>query len=199
MGDCIRVEKLNDWLYCLKEVESVNLYLILGSEQALLFDTGYGYVDYRSQIREITALPLIVVNSHGDPDHALGSYLFPEVYMHRGDYEFLMELDQDAKRKMETIEYRLKKLPELADEMDVEAYIKPNLADTVIRFIDDGDEFRLGGLTCRVYTTPGHSKGSVCSARKKGGCSQGIQRPIIMCFIRQGFRTMRRFVFIWTV
>lgn len=162
MSDCIRIEKLDEQLYCLKEVESVNLYLILGKEKALLFDTGYGYVDYRSRIREITELPLIVVNSHGDPDHALGSYLFPEVYMHRGDYNFLMDLDQDARRKMETIEYRLKKLPELADEMDMEAYVKPNLMDTVFYFINDGDTFGLGGLTCRVCFTPGHSKGSIC-------------------------------------
>lgn len=162
MDDCIRTEKLNERLYCLKEVESVNRYLIVGENKALLFDTGYGYIDFRPQIQEITDLPLIVVNSHGDPDHALGSYLFPEVYMHKADYPYLMNLDKSAATKAETIEYRLMKLPQLKYAMDINAYVQPNIQNTIFHFIDDGDTFELGGMTLHVIHTPSHTRGSIC-------------------------------------
>lgn len=103
------VEQLDKRLYCLKEVESISRYLILGEKKALLFDTGYGYTDLTEQIKELTSLPLVVVNSHGDPDHALGSYQFPQVYLHYGDFDYLMNLDRDSQQKKGTIEYRLKK------------------------------------------------------------------------------------------
>lgn len=157
----IHVEKLLENLYCLKEVESVNRYLIIGAEKALLFDTGYGYMDFREQLTSITSLPLYVVNSHGDPDHALGSYLFEQVYMHSGDYEFLMNLDQNSAEKKATIDYRLTKLPGLAQAMDINSYILPNLGKTEFVFLSDGDNFQLGGLTLDVIHIPGHSMGSI--------------------------------------
>ena len=39
--------KAEDWLYILDDINSERLYLILGKEKALLFDTGYGFCDYR--------------------------------------------------------------------------------------------------------------------------------------------------------
>ncbi len=155
------VQQLAENLYCLKEVESICRYLIVGKEKALLFDTGYGYIDFREQISEITDLPLIVVNSHGDPDHALGSYLFPHVYMHCGDFNYLMDLDRNQEEKKGTIEYRLKKLPGLKDEMSIESYIKPNLSKTEFSFVNDGDIFDLGDITLQIIHIPGHTAGSI--------------------------------------
>ncbi len=165
----IHVEKINDRLYCLKEVESICRYLILGDKKAMLFDSGYGYIDFTMQIRELTDLPLVVVNSHGDPDHALGSYLFPQVYLHYGDFDYLMRLDRNSAKKRDTIDYRLKKLPGLADEMDIEGYIKPNLSKTEFLFLEDGMAFDLGGLTLKVIHIPGHTPGSVALFCEENG------------------------------
>ena len=55
--------KAEDWLYILDDINSERLYLILGKEKALLFDTGYGFCDYRPLIHEVTDLPLTVVCS----------------------------------------------------------------------------------------------------------------------------------------
>lgn len=155
------VKKINEHIYCLKEVESISRYLILGNKKALLFDCGYGYVDFTGQIQELTNLPLVVVNSHGDPDHALGSYLFPQVYLHGSDFTYLMELDRDSDTKRGTIEYRIRKMSGLAKEMDVEEYVKPHLMGTEFLFLEDGMRFDLGGLTLRVIHIPGHTPGSV--------------------------------------
>lgn len=163
------VRKINDRLYCIIEVESIHRYLILGNKKAMLFDTGYGYTDVTTIIKEITSLPLIVVNSHGDPDHALGSYQFSEVYIHQDDYNMVKEFDKDSKQKLGTIEYRIKKLPSLKDAMNIEAYIKPNLSSTQFHFIKDEDVFDLGDLTIQFIHVPGHTFGSIVAFCKETG------------------------------
>ncbi|MDF7639363.1 MBL fold metallo-hydrolase [Lactobacillus sp. ESL0791] len=155
------VNKVEKNLYCLKEVDSINRYLIIGKKYALLFDCGYGYIDFTSQIKEITNLPLIVVNSHGDPDHALGSYLFEHVYIHIADYNSLLAIDNDSAMKKMTIDYRLKKLPGLKEKMSIESYIKPNLSKTEFSFVKDGDSFDLGCLHAHIIHIPGHTPGSI--------------------------------------
>lgn len=155
-----RVQKLADDLYCLEEVGLVNLYLLRGSERALLVDTGYGYTDYRPLIRAITDLPLIVVNTHGDPDHALGSYLFPVVYLGEEDYEGLLAND-DADFKRGSVQFRYTVLPAVKGLIDEDAYCASTLKNTEFRFLKEGDTLDLGGgQIVEVYDLPGHSNGS---------------------------------------
>lgn len=71
--DFYNVQKLNDDLYIITEAAHVHCYLILGQKKAILFDIGYGYEDIRPIVRSITDLSVILVLSHGDPDHSFGS------------------------------------------------------------------------------------------------------------------------------
>lgn len=159
---CKSIEKINNQLYCLKEIESVNRYLIVGTSHALLFDTGYGYLDFKEQIKKITDLPVYVVNSHGHPDHGLGDYLFKNVYIHVNDYYQLLAFDNDSTTKLHTIKYRYKKLPELKNYINEQQYIKPgNLSHTKFHFIKDHDKFDLGNLSLEVIEIPGHTYGSI--------------------------------------
>ena len=159
---CKSIEKINNQLYCLKEIESVNRYLIVGTSHALLFDTGYGYLDFKEQIKKITDLPVYVVNSHGHPDHGLGDYLFKNVYIHVNDYYQLLSFDNDSTTKLHTIKYRYKKLPELKNYINEQQYIKPgNLSHTKFHFIKDHDKFDLGNLSLEVIEIPGHTYGSI--------------------------------------
>lgn len=155
-----RVQKLAEDLYCLEEVGLINMYLLLGSEKALLIDTGYGYTDYRPLIRQITGLPLLVVNTHGDPDHALGSYLFPQVYLGEEDYADLLAHDYPA-FKRSSVEFRYTVLPAVRGFIDEEAYYASTLKNTVFRFLKEGDTLDLGGgQIIELYDLPGHSNGS---------------------------------------
>ena len=52
----------------------------------MLFDIGYGYEDIQPIIHQITDLPVMLVISHGDPDHGLGSNHFKDVWLHPLDY-----------------------------------------------------------------------------------------------------------------
>ena len=56
----------------------VRCFLILGTERALLLDTGAGECDLPGLIRTVTDLPLIVVQTHGDGDHTANSGSFPD-------------------------------------------------------------------------------------------------------------------------
>lgn len=162
-----RVQKIDDHLYCLLEVNLVCMYLILGSEKAMLLDTGYGYTDYRPLIRAITDLPLVVVNTHGHPDHALGSYLFKDVYMAEEDYENLCCHCNPVLKKA-SLEFRYQIFPECRGLIEEEAYCQTDFSDTRFHFIQEGEIFDLGGgQLMEIYSMPGHSDGSVCVLDRK--------------------------------
>ena len=67
----------------------VRCFLILGSEQALLLDTGAGPCDLLGMIREITSLPLTVVQTHGDGDHTANSGQFDRIYAHPAEFDVI--------------------------------------------------------------------------------------------------------------
>ncbi|OUQ06820.1 MBL fold metallo-hydrolase [Erysipelatoclostridium sp. An15] len=74
----------------------VREFLIIGSTEALLIDTGFGNTDLKSKIQKITNLPVKVVLSHGDKDHSGGLKQFDECYVHKND---LLLIDGNIKVK----------------------------------------------------------------------------------------------------
>lgn len=161
MGYIHDVQKINDRLFCIKDVQSINKYLILGKSKALIFDTGFGFTDFKPLIREITNLDYFVVDSHSDVDHCEGNYLFPEVYISIHDYRNL-NLNDDYEFKKGQVDYRIKKNPDLVHMMDVPAYFTHSIFDTHYHFLEEGDSFDLGDLQLEVIEIPGHTSGSIC-------------------------------------
>mgnify|MGYP003304475929 CR=1 FL=1 len=78
--------QVNNHIYQLKDPMGVLTTLVIGKDKALLVDTAYGIGDLKEAIRNITTLPLLVINSHGHMDHSCGNYLFDEVGW--GSYEY---------------------------------------------------------------------------------------------------------------
>ena len=60
--------------------EEVISYLILGRQKAILFDTGMGISDIKKVVRELTKLPILVLNSHTHDDHVGGNWEFHTIY-----------------------------------------------------------------------------------------------------------------------
>lgn len=169
MSLCNSVKKIKEGLYCIDEVHSCNRYLIVGSQKALLFDTGYGYTDFRPLIKDITNKDLYVVLSHGHQDHGNGAYLFNDVYMNQKDYKRLMDFNSPDYRRR-SIEYRLKKIPELENEIDIDKYINDVSYDHVhFHWIKEGDVFNLGDRKLEVIEIPGHSWGSIGLLERQSG------------------------------
>jgi len=54
-------------------------YLIVGTQRALLFDTGIGVVPLRPLVERLTRLPVTVLNSHTHYDHVGGNWEFDRI------------------------------------------------------------------------------------------------------------------------
>ena len=72
--------KVNDdtWRF---EDDGVRFFLFAGTKKAALIDSGMKVPDARKLAEGLTDLPLILVNTHADPDHISGNAAFEEVYM----------------------------------------------------------------------------------------------------------------------
>ncbi len=77
MKNCIKIDE-NTWRI---EDGSVRFYLLCGSQKAALIDTGMNYPEAKNLAESITSLPLILINTHADPDHISGNGAFKEFYM----------------------------------------------------------------------------------------------------------------------
>ena len=62
------------------QAEETISYLIVGTKQALLFDTGMGIANIHKVATQLTSRPIVVLNSHTHNDHVGGNSLFPFIY-----------------------------------------------------------------------------------------------------------------------
>src|SRR5438445_6768522 len=60
--------------------EETIAYLIVGTKQAVLFDTGMGIADIQQIVRKLTSRPIVVLNSHTHDDHVGDNSPFPFVF-----------------------------------------------------------------------------------------------------------------------
>ena len=151
------VVKYNDYLYQLKDRLGVLVTLVIGSQKALVFDTAYGIGNLKEEVKHITNLPLVVVNSHGHMDHSCGNYQFEEVYLHKDDFALCKKHNSYPwrVRNLETA----KRSGVLPTDFDEEAYLKQtegNLKEITVGTIID-----LGGIKGEVISMIGHTKGSI--------------------------------------
>jgi len=139
----------------------------LSPEKSCNSRDSYCYGNLKEQVKAITELPLIIVNSHGHLDHACGNYQFEEtVYIHEKDVELCKEHTgeqtrvgaiENAKHNMNFVTGQVENI--LPEDFDADAYIKGGTGKLAL--IKEGDKFQLGGITLSVYEFPGHTAGSI--------------------------------------
>jgi glyoxylase-like metal-dependent hydrolase (beta-lactamase superfamily II) len=132
------------------------MYLVLGKTKALLVDTGFGIGDLQGLVASLTPLPVIVVNTHGHPDHVGGNYQFEAVHIVRADIPMLHGCFGQQSRH-----WILKNL--LGDTPLPKAFQEFWLTrkpQTIIP-ISAGHTFDLGERTIRVIEIPGHTRGCI--------------------------------------
>ncbi len=136
-------------------------YLLLGSEKALLIDTGMSLGNIRKTVDGLTSLPITVVNTHAHVDHIGSNFRFSEIYYHEDDRD-VFALHTNASYvtqellKTELPSYFLKPLSPIIKKV-VTVKTGGNY-----HYIRDGYLFQLGGREIEVIHTPGHSVGSIC-------------------------------------
>jgi glyoxylase-like metal-dependent hydrolase (beta-lactamase superfamily II) len=140
-------------------------YLILGSNRALLFDTGMGISDIKKLTTELTRLPVTVLNSHTHDDHVGGNWEFGSIYGMDTDFtrNNAKGSRKDAQAEIAPGEI-CGKLPAGFDRKTYET--RPW---TITTFTHDGDRIALGERTLEVIATPGHTPDAISLLDRKNG------------------------------
>jgi glyoxylase-like metal-dependent hydrolase (beta-lactamase superfamily II) len=146
--------------------EEVISYLVLGSERALLFDTGMGIGDIRAEVKRLTELPVVTVNSHSHYDHVGDNHRFAQgwAFDHDGEVARIEGglTAAECVRFLPAGSYR-----DLPPGFDPAAYlIQPS---PVTRRLQHLEVIDLGGRALTVHHTPGHSPGSICLLDARDG------------------------------
>lgn len=144
-------EQINEDTWRIIEGEIISCYLLLGSERALLIDTGNGMGSIGDVVRSITDLPVTVALTHRHCDHAGGRGWFNSpAHVHEADMSLSSAVfsTRIASRFISAKWTTAKDFPR-------QPYNAGYTAMT------DGAVFELGGRAVRVLHAPGHTRGSV--------------------------------------
>lgn len=156
------IYKIADGVFALLEPnhdEEVFSYLVLGSEFAVLIDTGMGIDNIKKEVENITELPVLVINTHGHFDHIGDNHRFGEVWCY--DEEFDISNIEKGFTHSEIKHYmRENSYMNLPPGFEPSQYaIKPSVVTRRLQHLDTID---LGGRSLQIHHTPGHSPGSIC-------------------------------------
>lgn len=154
------IEKISDSAYRIDEFCGANIYLIVGTTQALLIDCGTGYGDLLGKVREITSLPITLVCTHAHVDHIGGRGQFEKLYVHEEDICNFNKL-QGGKLIRKGFVLSQKLIPEVKKYSISTKDIKKGPYKTEWVGIKEGHEFDLGDRIIKVKHLPGHSLGSI--------------------------------------
>ncbi|MFX0069469.1 MAG: MBL fold metallo-hydrolase [Candidatus Hermodarchaeota archaeon] len=158
----IEVKKHKDYLYVIREkLEDIdprfhtvytNLFLLIGSEKALLIDTGAGLFPLKPIIDDLIGdMTLNLINTHCHWDHVGSNYEFDEIMIH--------EIEEGSISRPTNITNVMDSPKEISKKYEEINYLLPPANS--IKTIKDGDIINLGNLEVKIIHTPGHSPGSI--------------------------------------
>jgi len=163
------VYRVDPGVYALYEPhqwQEVISWLIVGTRQALLFDTGMGLQNIQAVASSITALPIEVLNSHTHHDHVGDNWRFESV---------LGMDDPFTKRNAAGVAHA-----GVADEVAPKSLcgVQPASLDTagyrvrafrITSVVHDGSRIDLGGRTLEVLHVPGHAPDAIALLDRANG------------------------------
>lgn len=147
MFERVILHQINDHIWLMNDADEATGYVVVGEKKALIIDTMNGYENVKAIARTITKLPLLVVNTHGHPDHIFGNIYFDHVYLHPADWK---------------IAYDYMQMPEFQ-----KAVSEKNIKIAQFLPVHGGDIFELGGINLEVFHVPGHTPGGICLLDRK--------------------------------
>lgn len=146
--------------------EEVISYLVLGTRQAILIDTGMGIGNIKAEIEALTGLSPVIVNTHGHFDHTGDNHRFADVWAFDNDNE-IARIEHGHSHSACANYMAPHAYMNLPNGFDVSQYhIRPS---QVTRRLQHLELLDLGGRVLQVHHTPGHSPGSICLLDKRDG------------------------------
>jgi glyoxylase-like metal-dependent hydrolase (beta-lactamase superfamily II) len=137
--------------------ENVKSYVVAGDERAVVIDTGMGVGDFGAIIRDLTSLPVSVINSHAHWDHVGSNWQFNEIAIHRSEAGALIAGPTNADIRRRFGSDVLKGPLPPGENLDT-VEIRPSRATTIL---EGGEWIELGGRSLEVIHAPGHSPGGI--------------------------------------
>ena len=164
--------KINSSTWEIDEFDCASIFLLEGTERAMLIDTGMGIGDLRGAVEMLTDKPLTVVISHGHVDHTGNAWQFDELWINPADAQAPIPQELERRRfDTERIAQRQKGCIGAPYTMfnlypfDIETDLcNPPEGSTppVIHDLTDGMQFDLGGgRIITAFACPGHSAGEM--------------------------------------
>lgn len=139
------VEEILPGLFAIDDEKADSMYLIVGTEKALLIDTCMMKNDILPMLRTLTDKPLELALTHAHIDHMYHSEEFETVYLHKDD---IAAWKHGSLRLLMYAGYAM--------------FHMPRKKFSVARFVPIAEKtvIDLGGVRIRVIAAPGHTPGS---------------------------------------
>lgn len=153
------IQKIHPQVFALAEFchwEKVVSYLVVGRDNAALFDTGMGFEDISKAVQGITNLPISVFLTHAHWDHIGGAHLFHSVHLYNDPFD--MELLKKGFGSTDVKELQQTKY--FVNGGRPKTFAVPGVSEMLL--VTDGQHIKLGDMTIEVIHTPGHTPGSAC-------------------------------------
>jgi glyoxylase-like metal-dependent hydrolase (beta-lactamase superfamily II) len=147
------------------QLEEVISYLIVGSDRALLFDTGMGISDIQDVVQRLSKLPISVLNSHTHNDHVGDNWRFSDIYGMDTNFTRANARGSKADAQAELAPGEI--CGALPAGFDAKAYATKPFH--IAHWLHDGDVIDLGGRTLKVIATPGHTPDAIALLDAKNG------------------------------
>jgi len=167
MNDWFTIDQIDEETFIISEYrhwEETHCYLLNGSKQSLLIDTGLGICNIYNEVIQLTDNPITAVATHIHWDHIGGHQSFPDFYAHQEELNWLRG---EFPLTMEQIKEMVVERCDLPEGYHVDEY-KFFQGDPT-RILKDNDMIDIGGRSIQVQHTPGHSPGHMCFWEKERG------------------------------
>lgn len=124
---------------------SQHCYLIIGTKRAIMIDTGWGPCNLYEKAKELTSLPIDVINTHGHLDHVGGNLWFDgTIYQHENcDIDFRISNGDSIKG------------------------IPFTHKENKVKYVKDGNMIDLGDNVLEIIEIPAHSLSSIAILDRK--------------------------------
>lgn len=162
--------KKNTWE--IDEFDAASLFLLIGTEKAMLIDCGMGIGDLRGAIEMLTDKPLVVVITHGHIDHTGNGRQFEDLWIHPADMDAPIPQSLE-RRRQDTMRIAARQKGCIGAPytmfnlypFDINVDLRepgPDEKMPTLHELHDGQQFDLGGgRIITAYECPGHSKGEM--------------------------------------